>query len=143
MEALGGRYRFTKECKKCLAAQEPPSEKDKLILFNGLKVETSYRDIVKKTLCSTETVPCGQPDCGSKSLKNSIIVLEEPELLVIGVNRFNKNTGNKKSQKVSLSLIIDQDFGEETYSLAGIIEHVGAQNKNFGGYRSLANIESK
>ena len=35
------------------------------------------------------------------------------------------------------------DFGEESYSLAGIIEHVGAENKNFGGYRSLVNIENK
>ena len=114
-----------------------------MILFNGLKVETSYRDLVKKTLCSTETLPCGQPDCRCKSLKNTIKIMEEPELLVIGVNRFNKNTGNKKSQKVSLSLIIDQDFGEESYSLAGIIEHVGTDNKNFGGYRSLVNIENK
>ena len=74
-------------------------------------------------------------------MKNTIKVMEEPELLVIGVNRFNKNTGNKKSQKVSLSLIIDQDFMRK--AIAGIIEHVGAENKNFCGYRSLVNIENK
>ena len=127
LEALVGQYRFTKECKKCLNDQEPPKEKDKLMLYNGLKIETNYRDLVKKTLCSTETLPCGPPGCGSKSVKNTIKGMEETELLVIGVNRFNKNTGNNKSQKVSLSLIIDQDFGEESYSLAGIIEHVGTE----------------
>ena len=102
-----GRYRFTKECKKCLNDQEPPKEKDKLMLYNGLKIETNYRDLVKKTLCSTETLPCGPPGCGSKSVKNTIGVIEEPELLAIGVHRFRKNTGNKKSHKVSLSLIMD------------------------------------
>ena len=113
------------------------------MLYNGLKIETNYRDLVKKTLCSTETLPCGPPGCGSKSVKNTIGVIEEPELLAIGVHRFNKNTGNKKSQKISLSLIMDQDFGEASYSLAGNIEHVGAENKNFGGDRSLVNIENK
>ena len=99
LEALVGRYRFTKECKKCLTDQEPPNEKDKLILFNGLKVETSYRDIVKKTLCSTKTLPCGQPDCRCKSVKNTIKIMEEPELLVIGVNRFNKNTETRSPRR--------------------------------------------
>ena len=142
-EALTGRYRYQKACTRCLAPTEEAKDSDKLILYNGLKSETNFRDLLKKTLTFTDKGHCGQPGCCSSNIKNSTTVLMKPELLAIGVYKFNKITGNKKSQKVSMSLILDLNLGGAPYSLVGFIEHKGGDSKYFGGYRSLVQLENK
>ena len=77
------------------------------------------------------------------SIKKSLVFKEEPDILILNLNRFEFNPETGQIKKIKTNVKIDEkiNLGDSSYTLSGIILH-GGEKRDSGHYISIVNKDS-